>query len=73
MLSRRYIRLLWRGRYLTAAGWTPDQQDAYSAACWLQEADREGDLKQFFDPSFVDNVDNERAVAELEGWILGVR
>ncbi len=60
---------LWRGRYPTA-GRTPDQQDAYSTARWLQEVDTEGKLKQFFDPPL---ADDERAIAEIEGWILGVR
>ena len=57
---------LWRGRYPTA-GRTPDQQDAYSAARWLQEADRKGEL---FSPSL---ADDERVAAMLEGWILGVQ
>ena len=60
---------LWRGCY-PVEGRTPDQQDAYSASRWLQEADREGKLKQFFDPPL---AADERVTAEVEGWILGVR
>jgi hypothetical protein len=60
---------LWRGRY-PAAGRTPDQQDAYTVSRWLQETDLTGKLAQFFHPSL---TADERAVADLEGWILGVR
>ena len=59
---------LWRGRH-PAAGQTPDQQDAYTTSRWLQESDLAGKLAQFFQPSL---TADERAVAELEGWILGV-
>ena len=60
---------LWRGRY-PAAGRTPDQQDAYTTSRWLQETDLAGELAQCFQPSL---TENERAIADLEGWILGVR
>lgn len=60
---------LWRGRYPTAEQ-TPDQQDTYSAAYWLREADVEGKLKQFLDPPL---TGDERAIAGMEGWILGVQ
>lgn len=60
---------LWRGRY-PAAGRTPDQQDAYTVSRWLQEADLAGNLAQFFQPSLT--VD-ERAIADIEGWMLEVR
>lgn len=60
---------LWRGRY-PVEGRTPDQQDAYTTGCWLQETDLAGNLAQFFHPSL---TTDERAVAESEGWILGVR
>lgn len=60
---------LWRGRY-PDAGRTPDQQDAYGTCRWLQETDRAGDLMQFFNPLL---VPSERPIAEIEGWILGVK
>ena len=49
---------------------TPDQHDAYSAAAWMQEADRDGRLAAFLEPELPD-VDEKRS--HLEGWILGVR
>ncbi len=60
---------LWRGRY-PVEGRTPDQQDAYTASRWLQETDLAGNLIQFFNPSL---TADEQVVAEVEGWILGVR
>jgi hypothetical protein len=48
---------------------TPDQHDAYSAAEWLRRSDVDGALEQFLDP----NLDaDERRVAKIEGWILGI-
>lgn len=37
---------------------------------WLQEADLAGELAQFLQPSL---TADERATADIEGWILGVR
>jgi hypothetical protein len=51
------------------ADWTGDQHDAYSIAAWLARADRDGTLAAFLKPEL---TDAERAVAEIEGWILGV-
>lgn len=48
---------------------TGDQHDAYSVAAWMQGADRDGSLVSFFEPSL---SPAERAVSEIEGWILGV-
>jgi hypothetical protein len=48
---------------------TGDQHDAYSIAAWLARADREGTLAAFLKPEL---TEAERAVAEIEGWILGV-
>jgi hypothetical protein len=50
-------------------GRTPDQHDAYSAAAWIRRADLDGSLAAFLNPSL---VTPERAVAQVEGWILGV-
>ncbi len=50
-------------------GRTPDQHDAYVVAMWLRRADRDGSLARAFEP---DLIQGERAVAGVEGWILGV-
>ena len=47
----------------------PDQQDAYSVARWLAEADCRGILEQYLVPPL---TNEERRIADLEGWILGV-
>ena len=60
---------LWK-RAFAANGRTADQHDAYSAAAWMREADRDGRLEGFLNPSL---DPNERTLAEVEGWILGVR
>jgi hypothetical protein len=48
---------------------TTDQQDAYCVARWLTETDRRGLLDRYFDPPL---TDEERQIANLEGWILGI-
>ncbi|MFO1465440.1 MAG: hypothetical protein U1F35_03195 [Steroidobacteraceae bacterium] len=60
---------LWTHAY-PIAGRTGDQHDAYSAAAWLQEADADGRLTGFLNPEL---TPSQRAVAGVEGWILGVR
>ena len=59
---------LWRGNY-TREDRTADQHDAYAASAWMRHADLDGKLAGFLTPelSF-----DERAVARVEGWILGV-
>ncbi len=47
-----------------------DQHDAYSVAAWLRAADESDSLAGFFAPEV---TSRERRVAEIEGWILGVR
>jgi hypothetical protein len=47
-----------------------DQHDAYSAAVWMRLADLDGSLSDFLSPAL---APAERAVAQIEGWILGVR
>lgn len=49
---------------------TADQADAYAAASWIQTTDRTGMLPMYLEPVM---TKHERAVAEYEGWILGVR
>ena len=41
---------------------------AYSIAAWLYRADQDGSLGAFLKP---DLTPPERAVAQVEGWILG--
>jgi hypothetical protein len=49
---------------------TGDQHDAYSIAAWLSRADHNGSLAaSFLQP---DLSPQERVVARVEGWILGV-
>ncbi len=50
-------------------GRTSEQHDAFSIAAWLSRADRDGTLAAFLKP---DLTLPERAVARVEGWILGV-
>ena len=52
------------------AGRTGDQHDAFSIAAWLSRADRDGTLADFLNPNL---PPAEGAVAQVEGWILGVR
>lgn len=48
---------------------TPDQQDAFAIAKWLQGVDCGGTLETYFHPRM---EPDERRKAEIEGWILGV-
>ena len=59
---------IWRGCYANE-GRTADQHDAFCIAAQLARADREGTLGGFLKP---DLSLGERAVAQVEGWILGV-
>jgi hypothetical protein len=59
---------LWSRGY-AREGRTPDQHDAFSVAAWMQMADAEGSLPGFFEPTL---TMNERELARIEGWILGV-
>jgi hypothetical protein len=47
-----------------------DQHDAYCIAAWLSRADRDRSLAAYLTP---DLTPLERAIAQVEGWILGVR
>jgi hypothetical protein len=55
-----------RNRY-PKGGRTSDQQDAYTITGWLTETGRNGFLLRYFDPL----TDEQRRVADLEGWIFG--
>lgn len=59
---------LWKQNY-PAEDRTPDQHDAYAVASWLREADRDGRLRTALNPEL---AFHERAIAGVEGWILGV-
>jgi len=50
-------------------GRTRDQQDAFAIAEWLRRADMTGTLSDFLTPAL---APLDRAIAEIEGWILGV-
>ena len=49
---------------------TDDQHDAYVVSAWLREMDVRGALVEYFNPPL---TLPERQLAQLEGWILGVR
>jgi hypothetical protein len=59
---------LWSGNFAREER-NGDQHDAYSAAAWMRRADLDGSLAAFLNPSL---ATTERAVAKVEGWILGV-
>jgi hypothetical protein len=46
-----------------------DQHDAYAVAAWMRRADLDHSLPAFLNPSL---PSAEAAVAQIEGWILGV-
>lgn len=62
----RGLSALW-SRSFSRAERTGDQHDAYSPA-WLCRADQDGSLAAFLKPAL---TPPERAVAQVEGWILG--
>lgn len=59
---------LWSGQYERARR-SADQHDAWSVAKWLAQADGDGALRACFEPRL---TDAERAIASVEGWILGL-
>lgn len=59
---------LWMRRF-SRDGRDGDEQAAYAAAAWLQRTDRNGSLDTFLHPPL---TADEREVAKIEGWILGV-
>ena len=59
---------LWSRNFATEDR-TPDQHDAYSIAAWLTLADRNGNLAACLNPAL---APQDRIVAQVEGWILGV-
>jgi hypothetical protein len=61
---------MWKRGCLRPENMTDDQYDAYTIADWLRLADQGGHLQQALRPLL---TDSERAVAQVEGWILGAR
>jgi hypothetical protein len=59
---------LWMRR-LPRGNRSADQQAAYTVAAWLRRADRDGSLQVFFNPPL---EAEERKIADIEGWIIGV-
>ena len=59
---------LWTRRF-PKEGRDGDEQAAYAVAAWLQRADQSGSLGNYFNPPL---TPEERDVAAIEGWILGV-
>lgn len=59
---------LWN-RSFANEGRTGDQHDAFTITAWLSRADRDGSLTAYMKP---DLTAPECAVAQVEGWILGV-
>ena len=60
---------LWKHAY-PVGGRTSDQHDAFSVATWLRDADLNGQLSIVLNPEL---TPPQRAVAGVEGWILGVQ
>lgn len=48
---------------------TPDQQDAFAIASWMRDTDISQNMVKYLDP---DLSMSQKAVALVEGWILGV-
>ena len=75
MRSRSWPRCtpsIFRNRYplpMGALERTPDQQDTYAVASWLEETTRRGFLCRYLSPPL---TDSEGRLAEREGWRLGV-
>ncbi len=60
---------LWSKNY-PREGRTPDQHDAYVVSAWLRQVDMDGDLRKILKP---DLLPEQYPIAQVEGWILGVR
>ena len=60
---------LWSRRFEKSRDRTQDQHDAYSVSGWLSYTDQRGQLPEYFNPSL---SQEERDIADVEGWILGI-
>ena len=67
VIAEVYPRM-WKGLF-PVPGLTADQQDAYSVAAWMRREDQAGKLAGHFAPTL---SDEDRTLAEIEGWILGL-
>jgi hypothetical protein len=56
-------------RTFSTQGRNPHQQDAFAIAEWMRLADADNTLGAFFSPQL---DPDQRRVAEIEGWILGI-
>lgn len=61
--------VLW-SRGFPKEGRTADQHDAYSIAAWMRQTDLDGRLRDYLSPAL---SLRERAIGNIEGWILGTR
>jgi hypothetical protein len=59
---------LWRQQF-PVGDRNSDQQDAYTAATWLQRSDHDGTLQIALHPEL---TPSEQMTASVEGWIIGV-
>ena len=60
---------LWMRRFPNDEGRNGDQQAAYAVAAWLQRVDMDNSLARYLDLPL---QPQERTIANIEGWILGV-
>jgi len=60
---------LWSGSY-DREGRSSDQHDAYSVAAWMRRVDLGNSLADFLKPNL---TPVELKVAQIEGWILGLK
>jgi len=60
---------LWR-RGFAKENRSNDQHDAFSVAAWMHRADLDGTLPGFLGPSLVPEA---QIIAQIEGWILGIK
>jgi hypothetical protein len=58
-----------RRRFEGRAGWSADQKDAFAVAEWLRTRDAASLLDAYFGPGL---TPEELAIAEVEGWVLGI-
>jgi hypothetical protein len=68
MNSPEVYPALWSKRF-PRDGRDSHQHDAYSIAAWMRLADKDGSLSDLANPP---PERQERKIAKIEGWILGV-
>jgi hypothetical protein len=68
MNSPEVYPVLWSKRF-PRDGRDAHQHDAYSIAAWMRLADKDGSLSDLANPPL---ERQERKIAKIEGWILGV-